>query len=456
MHNRHSHPRSTTPAASGDQRRATREPGPADWAYLWEQPGLRPALSARDIGAIYTALTQAGVSQRRIAQQTGQAQPEISAILNGRQVRDVRLLERICDRLAIPRPYLRLLDETPGPDGTYSGEVTVTDPDEWDRMLRRDLLAQGAITLLGAPVLGALLGADTPGPGPGPLPSQAGMADVDEIAATTEQLRDAARTHGGQARVATAAAREYARLRQVPAATEDVATALNSRLAELTELAGWCWHDMGDDRAARWHYRRATQLARGAGDQAMVARVLQLAGILDAARGHHDDALKVEQIGLEILQHAKAAPEWIAEMHGSISYAFAAMGRHDQAAEHLSRARDRWAPTSPYVRADMDYQSALIQFTCGHLDKAEAFAARVSGGGQNRPVGVLAGVLRATIHVRTGEPRGLAMADEAIRAVAPLRSIRTRQKLDRLVAALESHPGSDARDLARTARKVAA
>lgn len=185
--------------------------------------------------------------------------------------------------------------------------------------------------------------------------------------------------------------------------------------------------------------------------------MLQLAGILDAAGGRPDDALKVEQIGLEILQRAKANPEWIAEMHGSISYAFAAMGRHDQAAEHLARARDKWAPRSPYMRADMDYQSALIQFTCGRMDVAEAFVAGVNGGGQHRPVGVLAAVLRATIHVQTGEPRGLTMANEAIRAVAPLRSVRARQKLvPRLVQALESHPGSDAKDLARTARRLSA
>ncbi|MGH4025242.1 MAG: helix-turn-helix domain-containing protein [Pseudonocardiaceae bacterium] len=457
MNNRNSRPDDTAPGKPDELRRATSEPDPDDWSQLWEQPGLRLALSARDVGTVYTALKQAGVSQRQIAQRIGQAQPEVSAILNGRQVRDVRLLERICDRLAIPRPYMRLLDETPGQDDTYSEKVTVADPAEEVEVLRRDLLAQGAIALVGAPVLGALLGADTAGPGPGRLPSRVGMADVAEIATTTEQLRDAARTHGGQARAITAAAREYTRLRQVPAASEKVTVALDSHLAELTELAGWCWHDSGDDQTARWQFHKAAQLAREAGDQARLASVLYLAGVIDSVRDRPDDALKTHQIALEILQSARCRDqEKIAWMHQGVAFDLAVMGHHDQATEQLARARDGWAPTSQYERADMDYGTALIQLECGHLDVAEALVAGVNGGGRHRPVGVLAGVLRATIHVRAGEPRGLAMANEAIRAVAPLRSVRARQKLVPLIQALESRPGSDAKDLARTARKLAA
>lgn len=249
-------PSEAPPATVDDRRRAAREPSPAVWAYLWEQPDMRTVLSARDVGGVYRALQDLGVSQHQIARLTRQSQPEVSEILGGRQVRDVTVLERICDGLGIPRPAMRLLDKAPGEDDAYSEEVTVADPVEEDEMLRRDLIAQGTITLLGAPVLGALLGADAAGPGPGRLPSRVGMADVAEIGTTTEQLRNAARTHGGQARVVTAAAVEYARLRQVPAASVDVATALDSRLAELTELAGWCQYDTGNDRTARWHYRR--------------------------------------------------------------------------------------------------------------------------------------------------------------------------------------------------------
>jgi transcriptional regulator with XRE-family HTH domain len=449
-------PPRAAPVQAADGPRADREPNPADWAHLWEQPDLRAALSARDVGAAYQALKAIGVSQRQIAQLTGQNQPEVSEILHGRQVRDVTVLERVCDGLGIPRPAMRLLDKAPGDGDAYREELTVADPAKGDEMLRRDLIAQGTIALVGGPVLGALLGADAVGPGLGPLPSRVGMADVAEIATTTEQLRAAARAYGGQARAVTAAALEYGRLLQVPPASDVVAAALGSRLAELAELAGWCWHDSGDDQTARWHYREAAGLAREAGDDARLAIVLMFAGIIDAVRGRPDDALKVQQIGLEILQRARAGPEAITRMRGTMAYDFAVMGRHDQAAEHLARARDGWSPTSPYVRADVDYQSALVQVECGRLDVAEALAAGVNGGGQHRPVGVLAGVLRATIHVQTGEPRGLTMAHDVIRAVAPMRSVRARQKLAPLVQALESRPSSDAQDLARTARQLAA
>ena len=76
--------------------------------------------------------------------------------------------------------------------------------------------------------------------------------------------------------------------------------------------------------------------------------------------------------------------------------------------------------------------------------------------GEHRPVGVFAGVLRATIYVQAGEPRGLGMAKSAIDSVAPLHSVRARERLIPLAEVLESRPGSDHQQLARMARQVAA
>ncbi|HZD15613.1 MAG TPA: hypothetical protein VE196_10935, partial [Pseudonocardiaceae bacterium] len=75
--------------------------------------------------------------------------------------------------------------------------------------------------------------------------------------------------------------------------------------------------------------------------------------------------------------------------------------------------------------------------------------------GLHRPVGVLAGVLRATIHVQTGGPRGTDLARQAIDEVAGLRSTRARERLAPLAAALAARPGADARELAIHARRVA-
>ena len=40
---------------------------------VWEQPDMRAALAVRDIGAVYRALRDVGISQRQIAALTGQS-----------------------------------------------------------------------------------------------------------------------------------------------------------------------------------------------------------------------------------------------------------------------------------------------------------------------------------------------------------------------------------------------
>jgi transcriptional regulator with XRE-family HTH domain len=89
---------------------------------LFERDDVRAALAARDIGAVYRLLGQAGVSQRRIAQLTGQSQSEVCEILKGRQVRDVWVLERIADGLGVPRAWMGLSYGEEGPDTPSADE----------------------------------------------------------------------------------------------------------------------------------------------------------------------------------------------------------------------------------------------------------------------------------------------------------------------------------------------
>jgi hypothetical protein len=57
---------------------------PLDPAFL-EDDGVRAALAARDVGTLYRLLGRIGVSQRQIAQLTGQSQAEVCEIRKGRQ-----------------------------------------------------------------------------------------------------------------------------------------------------------------------------------------------------------------------------------------------------------------------------------------------------------------------------------------------------------------------------------
>ena len=71
-------------------------------------------LTVFDIGALYRLLKRLGVTQRQIAGLTGQSQSEVCAILQGRQVLNVLVLERIADGLGISRERMFLGADVPG------------------------------------------------------------------------------------------------------------------------------------------------------------------------------------------------------------------------------------------------------------------------------------------------------------------------------------------------------
>jgi hypothetical protein len=107
----------------------------------------------------------------------------------------------------------------------------------------------------------------------------------------------------------------------------------------------------------------------------------------------------------------------------------------------------------------MDLAVSGVQLDLRLLDTAQQFAASAvrafeDDHGRNR---TSAGLLLAEVYVRAGEPRGLLLARQAIEAVRTLQSVAVRQeRLGPLAAVLQARPGSDAKELARTARQVAA
>ena len=74
---------------------------------VWQAPEMRRALEERDIGRVYRILRRLGFTQNRLGTLTGQSQPEISAIMNGRIVVAVVVLARIADGLGMSRHTLR-------------------------------------------------------------------------------------------------------------------------------------------------------------------------------------------------------------------------------------------------------------------------------------------------------------------------------------------------------------
>nr|MDQ3989895.1 helix-turn-helix transcriptional regulator [Actinomycetota bacterium] len=250
---------------AGAQAAHSEKPAPPIDPALYRREDVRRTLAERDIGALYRVLKDEGVTQRQIAELTGQSQSEVSEILAGRRVKQVDVLERICDGLGIERGWMRLGS---GPADAERSAYAREDEAAWkavtDEMRRRALLAAaGAAALSGHPLLGELV--TLPAPPEAPLPSRLGMADVVEIDSLTGHVDALARERGGQASAVLAVVDHSMRLRAVPAAPP-VAARLGSELARLCTLAGWCCADSGLDDHARHYFGQAVELAAKVGD----------------------------------------------------------------------------------------------------------------------------------------------------------------------------------------------
>ncbi len=440
--------------------RQSGDPPPVDAALYWRDD-LRVALARHDFRIVYRALgDEVGLSQRRIATLTAQSQSEVSEILSGRQVLTYAVLERIVSGLGIP-PQLAGVSWY-GPDGAdaYPGGVTVTEPEGTEDMLRRHLLALGATAAFGAPIHGLGQLGELPGQHPAPLPTRLAGVHVEQVRDLTRSLREGLHNHGSNPQVTSAAATWADRLLHV-AGTDAVTRALRRAVAELHTLAaGWAGLDAGLHDRATWHYSRGLQLATDAGDTYLQAIALACAGLTMLERGNPDDGLKMLQFAQ--VKAWEIPPEHDRRMVDACARADSViallnLGEAHAAERELAKSRELWQPTRTDPRGDQDYVAARFELGRGRLDAAEPFAAasvrRWDGVSALR--GTQSVVVLATIHVQAGEPDGTRLAREAIGAVDKLSSVSVRRRLEPLAEALDSRPGTDARDLARAARQVA-
>lgn len=431
---------------------------------LLARPDVRAALAGHDIGTLFRVLGENGWTQRVIAKVTGMPQSSVSEIVTGRQVIDYRVLVRIADGLGIPREWMSL-----GDGSAYAGGVTVADLPEEVRaeMRRRALLAVAGMTIAGRPIQGIGELVETPGPSPVPLPSRIFELHVAKVRDLTQRLREAGRAYGADPQVSSASAAWATRLLDVPGA-EPVKRALLASVAELHIHAGWAAFDGGLSDRAMYHYTRGLELATGAGDAYLQATALMYAGMATVEHGHPNDGLKMLQFG-----QVKAAdiPSGDSRMIGGTSaraavlactqvesaIALARLGYPDDADAEQAKARERWQPTALDPAGDLDVKAASLELERGRLDVAEPFAVASVRRWEvhSQRARTLSSVILATIHVRAGEPDGLRLAHGAITGVSKLSSVRARQRLEPLAAALQARPGNDHRQLARMAHHVA-
>ncbi|MGH3996468.1 MAG: hypothetical protein ACRDTJ_03275, partial [Pseudonocardiaceae bacterium] len=284
----------------------------------------------------------------------------------------------------------------------------------------------------------------------------------------TRQL-GAASNAGTDPEVLTAAAAWAERLLGVPGAGP-VKRALKVAVAELHMEAGWAGFDAWRYDRTMYHFTTALELATEARDAYLQAEAMGQAGLAIREFGHPNDGLKMLQLGLVkawdiprdepravvVGSIGRAAVEACARADAAT--ALADLGDLDAAEREMAKARELWSPTRVDRFGDLDRPAALLALRRGRLDVAQPLAAasvrRWEGTSQ---IGhIQSSVVLATVHVRAGEPGGLALAHSAITAVTKISSIRARRRLEPLTAALEAQPGRDAQDLAQTARQVTA
>jgi len=433
--------------------------GGSPW-YEW--PQARAVLDARDVAGVYRLLRRLGMSQREISRCTGQSQSEVWEILHGRQVRDVNVLERICDGLEVPRGYMRLA----GVADAYPGRRTTVPEEVVEAMRRRVLLAYG-LTTVGVQSAPRLQGLPTlPGPKPVSLPSRVDGIHVVQVRNLTRRL-GAASNADTDPEVLSAAAERATRLLGV-SGPEPVKRALKVAVAELHMEAAWAGFDAWRYDRMMHHFTTALVLAAEAGDTYLQVEAMIQSGMAIREFGRPDDGLKMVQLGWlkaryipEDEQRAvvvgsvgRAAVQACAREE--IANALADLEDLDGAEKEMAQARELWSATHSDLYGDLDRPAARLALRQGRLDVAESLAAASvrRWEGVNQRGHAHSSIVVATVHVHAGEPSGLPLAHGAITATNRLSSVRVRRKLTPLAAALETRPGRDARDLARMARQT--
>ena len=214
-------------------------------AAFWERPDVCQALRRRDMSALFRLLQQyLGLSQTRIGTAVGLGQGRMSEVINGiRQIRDVKVFERIADGLDMPDHARVLLGLTPR-------QITAPPPRSPSATSGQDIELLRQITAAG----------------------RIDAAVVRVLQGETDNIRLLDRRLGAPA----VAGKLDAHIGQIetslryslrPGNRQQLARAL----ADASALAGWQAIDMNRLPRAWAHFERATAAAREAGDPCLLA-----------------------------------------------------------------------------------------------------------------------------------------------------------------------------------------
>jgi tetratricopeptide (TPR) repeat protein len=192
---------------------------------------------------------------------------------------------------------------------------------------------------------------------PPPLaPGRIGMSDVERIEDATGAFRVLDYRYGGGAcHDAVVDYLPWGRRMLGGDATGMVMDRLFVAVADLHNLAGWTSFDTGQLRVARAYFGRALELAERGGDDALVANIRYRRGRVHLHHNAPDQALMEFQLG-QVAAQACGCALAVAILCANQAWAYAKMGRDDEALALLGRSRDEFA------RADLAEAPAWAMF----------------------------------------------------------------------------------------------
>ncbi len=234
-------------------------------------------LATRDVQAILLALKDRGWSQRGMADITGMRQGEISAIIHGRKVMSVAVLERIAEGLKIPLGRMGL------------GWSVGTRPDA----PVPDLIKHSIARMIGDESyehVNYLLE-------PSPEFDRIGTNDAVAFNKYFLAIQRLEQEVSGQLVPAQALIRQLQRILRA-----DMSEAVRARLAPMegwiNSFAGWCATDQRDYDLAMSHFSTALEIAGKYNDELGKCRALFSAGKTEMHFGEAEQALKLYQLAV--------------------------------------------------------------------------------------------------------------------------------------------------------------
>jgi len=244
----------------------------------WSKPEYMPALSTRNVGAIFRHLKAHGWTQRQIAHAAGIGETETSEMIRDkRKVQKIDLLDRVASAFSIPPGFMGLAF-TERPSGT------TPPPDMVKHSLARMI---GEDSVLHVRYLME----------PTPEYKLIGQSDAKVFNEYFLALQRIEQEVSGQLVPAQAL---IAQLRRMLRA--DMPAAVRARLAPMegwvNSFAGWCAIDRGLYDVGMSHFSRALEVAADYDDDLGRCRALFSSGKAEMHYGDAEQALKLFQLAV--------------------------------------------------------------------------------------------------------------------------------------------------------------